>query len=394
MPLHTSELKKYNFFSALSDNSLEFLTEKCTLVNAPKGTMILTEGDPAEAFFFVKQGRLEVTRNTKHGIAKLSTISSGQGFGEISLLTGSTRAASVSASSDVVLYRLSKEDFETLMDRESSFKDVLLKKAADLSRYDKIKTLQPFALLEPDRMYALLARMSEKTFSLGEDIIVQGEKGDYYYVIKSGQVAVLIKRKGEQEAGQVALLGEGAGFGEEALIRDDPRNATCRAVEETTVYALDKIDFDQILKSSFLDSVFAEDVSIKDYMDKYVIIDTRVVPEYEQEHIKGALSIPVELLRHKYKELDPGKAYITYCTNDARGMVAAFLLKNHGMKAKCLRGGISSWEGPVASGPQDFVDRRKLRDRRLGGERRKMRSLLSMGTLFLSMLLLLEVMQA
>jgi|GEM_PF-1343343 len=371
MPLQTSELKKYNYFSTLSDSSLEFLAQKFIVVNSPKGTMVLTEGDLADEFFFLKQGRLEVTKDhLRHGTIKLSVISSGQGFGEIPLLTKTSRAASVKAISDVILYKLAKADFETLMDRESSFKDVLLKKAADLSRYDKIKTLQPFALLEPDRMYALLARMSEKTYGLGEDIIVQGEKGDYYYVIKSGQVAVLIKKKGEQDAKQVALLGEGAGFGEEALIRDDPRNATCRAIEETTVYALDKIDFDQILKSSFLDNVFAEDVSIKTYKEKYVIIDARVVPEYEQEHIEGALSIPVEILRHKYKDLDPGKSYITYCTNDSRGMVAAFLLKNHGIKAKCLRGGLSSWEGPVASGPPNIIEQRSYRDRRTGGDRR------------------------
>ena len=200
-------------------------------------------------------------------------------------------------------------------------------------------------------MYALIARMAERTYSLGEDIIVQGEKGDYYYIIKSGRVAVLQKKKGRTEFKQVALLEEGDGFGEEALIRDDPRNATCRAIEETVVYALDKVDFDQILKSSYLDNIFAEDISVQNYREKYVIIDARVVPEYEQEHIEGALSIPVEVLRKKYTELDPKKAYITYCTNDSRGMVAAFLLKNHGFNAKCLRGGISSWEGPTAIGP-------------------------------------------
>ena len=371
MLLQTSDLKKFCCFSKLSDQSIDMLSHKFTMVTFPKGTEVLKEGDPANEFYFVRQGRLEVTKNTKHGLAKMSVISSGQGFGEVPLLTNSLRSASVRALTDVVLYHLSKPDFEQLMDQEPAFKNVLLKRADDLTRYDKIKTLQPFALLEPDRMYALVARMVEKTYSLGEDIIVQGEKGDYYYIIKSGRVAVLKKHKGEQNPTQVALLSEGDAFGEEALIRDDPRNATCRAIEETTVYALDKIDFDQILKSSFLDNVFAEDISVKTYREKYVVIDARVPPEYEQEHIEGALSIPVEVLRHKYKDLDPSKAYITYCTNDSRGMVAAFLLKNHGFKAKCLRGGISSWEGPVASGPPTFVERRSCKDRRSGGDRRQ-----------------------
>jgi rhodanese-related sulfurtransferase len=235
-------------------------------------------------------------------------------------------------------------DFESILQQEPASRNALLKRARDLSFYDTIKTLQPFVLLDPDKMYAL-----------GEDIVVQGERGDYYYIIKSGRVAVLKKKKGEAGFKQVAILEEGQGFGEEALIRDDPRNATCRAIEETTVYAIDKFYFDKILKSEFLDNVFAEDISVTTYRDAYVVIDARVPPEYEQEHIEGALSIPVEVLRDKYRKLDPQKSYITYCANDSRGMVAAFLLKNHGFNAKCLRGGISSWEGPVATGSSSVV---------------------------------------
>jgi CRP-like cAMP-binding protein len=353
MVAQISDLKKYNFFFSMSDSSLEFLSQRFVITNYPKGAEVTREGEPADFFYFIKQGRVEVTKNTKYGPAKLSVITSGQGFGEIAILTGSMRSASIRAITDVTLYQLTKADFESIMQKEPAFKNALLKRARDLSFYDKIKTLQPFVLLDPDKMYALQARMIKKTYSLGDDIIVQGEKGDYYYIIKSGRVAVLKKKKGEDSALQVAILQEGDGFGEEALIRDDPRNATCRAIEETTVYAIDKVDFDKCLKSEFLDNIFAEDISVNTYRDKYVVIDARVPPEYAQEHIEGALSIPVEVLRDKYRELDAKKAYITYCTNDSRGMVAAFLLKNHGFNAKCLRGGISSWEGPVAKGPEN-----------------------------------------
>jgi len=351
MSIQTAELKKYNYFSALSEESLEALSQMMGVMNYPARTVIFNEGDQGDFFYFVKQGRLEASKTTKSGqTAKLSIIGSGQGFGEMSLLTGDGRCCTITALTPAVLYGLAKADFIEMISRESGFKKALLKRAADSSSFNKIKTLQPFALLEPDRMYALLARMQERIYSLGEDIIAQGEKGDYYYIIKSGRVAVLRKSKGERDQKQVALLGEGDAFGEEALIRDDPRNATCRAVEETTVYVLVKVDFDQIMKDSFLDNIFVEDISVQNYRDKYVVIDARVPPEYEGEHIEGAVSIPVEVLRKKYPKLNPKKAYITYCTNDARGMVAAFLLKNHGFNARCLRGGISSWEGPTAKG--------------------------------------------
>jgi len=195
-----------------------------------------------------------------------------------------------------------------------------------------------------------MEKMTEKKYAPGENVIVQGEKGDTYYIIKSGRIAVLKKKKGEEDYNEVAVLGEGEAFGEEALIRDDPRNATCQAREETTVYVLHKRDFDQILKASFLENIFPEEIPLDTYLDDFVMIDARIPAEYEEEHIFGAANIPVEILREKCAEFDRSKQYITYCLNDSRGMVAAFLLKNRGFNAKCLRGGVSGWEGELVTG--------------------------------------------
>jgi len=351
MAPQTADLRKYNYFSGLSQKSLEALAAGFSVAAFAAGAQVVKEGDAGGTFYFIKEGRLEATKKTLCGQeAKLSVIGSGQGFGEMALLSGDARVCSIRALTASTLFSLPKSAFAELVMRESAFRNMLQRKADDHAYYNKIKVLQPFALLDPDRMYALMARMNERTYAAGEDIIVQGEKGDYYYIVKSGRVEVLKKGKDREEASRVAVLTEGDGFGEEALIRDDPRNATCRAMEDTVVCALDKVDFSQILKASFLDNIFAEDINLETYRDKYVIIDARVPEEYGEEHIQGAVSIPVEALRRKYVELDPKKEYITYCTNDARGMVAAFLLKNHGFKARCLRGGISSWSGPVAAG--------------------------------------------
>lgn len=350
MTISSAELKKYRFFSDLSEGARQTLSSMLREVRVPRGTNVLREDETAESFFFVKQGRLEVTKHAHDGQeAKISVISSGQGFGETALLTCSVRTCSVHAQTDALLYELTKKDFGAILLHEAAFKHMLCRKAEDHTQYNRIKTMQPFALLEPDKMYILMHRMTERTYGLGEDIVVEGERGDFYYIVKSGRVAVL-KQKGEPEQRQVAMLTEGDGFGEEALIRDDPRNATCRALEETTVFALDKADFNQIVKASFLDYIYAEDIDLESYRRKYVIIDARILPEYEEEHIEGALSIPVEVLRSKCAALDPGTDYITYCTNDSRGMVAAFLLRNHGLKARCLRGGMGSWTGPLVRG--------------------------------------------
>ena len=199
-------------------------------------------------------------------------------------------------------------------------------------------------------MPALASRLTEKTFAPGEDIIVQGQKGDAYYIVKSGRVSVIVKERNAEPA-QVAVLGAGEGFGEEALIRDKPRNATVRALIPTTVLVLAKADFDQILKATYVDYAYAEEIPVEE-MNRYVFIDARIRPEYEEEHIAGAVNIPLEVLRQKYTDLDPALEYLTYCTNDSRGTAAAFLMRSHGFRARSIRGGLSAWEGPVSSGAE------------------------------------------
>lgn len=352
MGMQTSELKQLNCFSGLADDTLALLGDKLCVMKIAAGEEVVTAGASGDAFYVVKEGMLEVMGKTLFGReAKLSVIREGQGFGETSLLTGFARTCSIRALSPATLFRVPKKDFEVIVRSDLAFLQLLLKQAEEFLRYNKVKTLQPFALLEPDKMSELLPRISEKTYAAGEDIIVQGERGDCYYIVKSGRVAVLKKGGDDTPSVQAAVLSAGDGFGEEALIRDDPRNATCRAIKDTTVYVLEKEAFLRILLASFLENVYSEDLSADRCQERYVFIDARVPVEYEEGHIQGAVNIPLEELRGKFSELDPAKEYITYCLNDGRGMVAAYLLRTSGFNAKCLRGGISSWTGPVSGAP-------------------------------------------
>jgi CRP-like cAMP-binding protein len=350
MALQSWDLRKYKYFSGLSDDSLEILSKKIRTVEFAAGTEIIREGTKGDSFYFVKDGTLEVTKKTKSGVtSKLSVIGSGQAFGEMALLTCSVRSSSVSAITDAVLYELAKSDFEEVILREAEFRGMLYHTVKDYEQCNRLRNLQPFELLPPEKMCMVMEKLVEKTYPAGQDIIVQGERGDCYYIVKSGRVAVLKRKKGQEGYKEVAVLGEGDGFGEEALIRDDPRNATCRAVEDTTVLVLEKKDFDRIMKTSFVENIFPEEVSPETYLDDYVIIDARIPAEYEEEHIQGALNVPIEILRERCSRFDRSKKYITYCLNDSRGMVGAFLLKSRGFEAKCLRGGVSGWEGPLES---------------------------------------------
>jgi len=348
-PATSAKLKEYRCFSGLLDGVRDAIAKKLIPVEATEGTQIIREGAPADSFYIIRSGDVDIIKSTKWGqAARIKTLKCGEGFGEMALLTQSSRDTSVIARTRVKLYKLLKKDFEDILQSDSEFTRLMIKSFRENHKYNMLKTLQPFALLEPQRMLMLMDRLKEKIYLTGEYIITEGEAGDRYFVIKSGCVSVK-QNKGTNDSERVAVLRDGEGFGEEALIRDKGRNATVQALDDTTVYILERDDFDEILRDSFIEWDFPEDIP-DDKRERNVFIDARITREYEEEHIKGAINIPIEVMRQQFEDLDPADEYYTYCTADSRGLTAAFLMKGMGFKVKAIRGGLSAWNGPVAHG--------------------------------------------
>ncbi len=87
----------------------------------------------------------------------------------------------------------------------------------------------------------VIETMRRAEFAPGETIIRQGERGDRFYLIRSGEV----EGHGVREDGSEFRfrLGEGQFFGERALATEEPRNATVTARGPVVTYTLDKADF-------------------------------------------------------------------------------------------------------------------------------------------------------
>jgi len=100
-------LRSIPIFSCLSGPSLEGVAHQLVPVAVPAGTVVIRQGDPGDRYYLVADGTLAVTRDGR----EVATVGRGQGFGEIALIADSPRTASVTASNDVLLYGLSKEQF-------------------------------------------------------------------------------------------------------------------------------------------------------------------------------------------------------------------------------------------------------------------------------------------
>jgi rhodanese-related sulfurtransferase len=86
-------------------------------VNLSAGDVVIRQGDEGDYFYAIVSGRCLVTRETplnREGI-KLAELGMGDTFGEESLISGARRNATVTMTTDGVLMRLGKDDFNSLL---------------------------------------------------------------------------------------------------------------------------------------------------------------------------------------------------------------------------------------------------------------------------------------
>ena len=101
-----------------------------------------------------------------------------------------------------------------------------------------------FTSLDGHAKQRLCDAMVRVTVKEGDDIIAQGDVGDYFYIIESGKFSILV------DGEVVSELEAGRSFGELALMFGAPRAATVRAVSESLVYSLDRKTFRLVLANS------------------------------------------------------------------------------------------------------------------------------------------------
>ncbi|MDX2159167.1 MAG: cyclic nucleotide-binding domain-containing protein [Hyphomicrobiaceae bacterium] len=203
----------------------------------------------------------------------------------------------------------------------------------------------PFKQLTFEQVVRCAETMQSWTVSAGEDVIVEGQAGDFFYVLESGQAEVV--RRGIP----VARLATGASFGEEALLQEVSRNATVRMVTDGRLLRLGKTDFDLLLKPELVNEVSPDQTLRLIERGATEIIDCRTEVEWELWRLPRARLMPLDQLRERARGLDKARDYIVYCRTGRRAIAGAFLMRQLGLKARVLEGGIAGWPYAVEGAP-------------------------------------------
>jgi CRP-like cAMP-binding protein len=114
VPLET--LSRVPLFEELEAAELQSIADSMHEANVPAGAIVTAEGGPGDGFFVIDSGEAEVGIEGK----PRATMTAGDYFGEIALLLGSHRTATVIATTDLRCYALTPWDFRALVEGNPS----------------------------------------------------------------------------------------------------------------------------------------------------------------------------------------------------------------------------------------------------------------------------------
>lgn len=142
-------LKKASPFARLRPDVISRIAGELVSVPVSAGQAVVTEGEEGDKFYLVRSGTFEVVQGGK----QVATYASGDVFGEIALLTGGPRIATVRALEAGEVLALSKADFDAVVKEQGAFGRQLLQlgrlrfratTGQNLTLPDPITTLMPY----------------------------------------------------------------------------------------------------------------------------------------------------------------------------------------------------------------------------------------------------------
>ena len=114
-------------FAGMTPTALADVAGRMVREHHPAGTVLIRQGDPGDKFYVMRTGHVEVI--VAHGVSRqvVATLEEGAFFGEVALLTGEARNATVVALEPVEVFSLKKDDFQAALDASATFREQLLK---------------------------------------------------------------------------------------------------------------------------------------------------------------------------------------------------------------------------------------------------------------------------
>jgi CRP-like cAMP-binding protein len=227
----------------LSDEDLDQIARRLRTQRYAAGTVILRQGEPGDTFYIVQSGIVTIWQKGAEGLdQKVDQKGPGQYFGEAALVSDRPRNATARALTPIVLLSLAKGEFDLLVRQYVSLSENV---NYGCKHGWLLRSMPIFDELNSQQLDWLTQQLHTEPFAPGQVVFHEGERGDKFYVVESGQLAV--SRQVNGSTAVIDRVGPGQYVGEIALLQDRPRTATITATEATTLLSLEAEPFHSLM---------------------------------------------------------------------------------------------------------------------------------------------------
>jgi len=271
-------LKLTPFFEVLTGEQLVAITTRVKHNKYPGDTLLFREGDLPEDFYIICSGKISLYKSLSGWKTEnFATLSEGDIFGEMGVLTGSPRSLSARIiSKSAQIYSVSGKDFFYMLrkypDLSLNVAKVLSKRLEEANKkvvnfledervYVKEKFLESrkktdivsavplFSVLPEKDLEKLSSKIRLKRFSGPSVLFNEGDSVDSVYIIKSGTVNLYKNLFQPGDIRDYLTLGKGEILGEMGVVSASPRSLSARVTEEKIeMYVIGKDDFLYMLR--------------------------------------------------------------------------------------------------------------------------------------------------
>ncbi|MEC4802809.1 MAG: cyclic nucleotide-binding domain-containing protein [Jaaginema sp. PMC 1079.18] len=221
------------------------------VANYNPNDIIIQQGDPATQFFVLLSGEAEVYKEYPHQPPKLiNRLHRGQYFGEIGLLEGGIRTATVRVSPEapVQVMTIAREDFHLLMQGSDVMNRDIIQRLYKRVFKRYLTAILPTLDLETLENASVLIKMVR--YGPNSNIIQPGDILKQFYMLARGQVEIFSPDRPEQYLKRL-LPGEAFGIKELTLGEPYPYIARVTPTAEAELLVLEKAAFSQLISSAY-----------------------------------------------------------------------------------------------------------------------------------------------
>jgi cAMP-dependent protein kinase regulator len=258
-------------FSALSRRHLRWVARLTDVRRFDDGAVVVRSGARGDAFYVILDGSAVVSPSRR----RTPRLEAGEHFGELALIDGAPRSATVVADGELTVARIGRTPFAKLLREEplvaAGLTGGLVGIVRELQR-EETKHVQArsrvadgqagttldlggalgfrsllfavplFASVSTRHLDRLADLTRMRRYRANEPVVTVGAPGNAFYVILDGHAEV------ETPEGHARRLGPGEFFGELALLDAAPRSATVIAIDELTVERVPRAAFQKLLR--------------------------------------------------------------------------------------------------------------------------------------------------